>query len=315
MNSRREPPSTAQTLWEHLKRWGARLRDRVPLMPQSRSTWTDWARQNAEAFALHQDEHGFAWRWVNEAVNALISGGLYREALSYAERWPESARRAARLAAPNDWALVEINLAEAEYNLGRIDAAFDRIEQLITVIESNTEPFGAAAHVEPIVVAGTHCQRAWIAGLRGEHALGLQYVAAIDEAALPQTFRAEVDYTRALSLLKAGRSQEAEAAAEAGLARCSRPSSERNGLFLIGIILAERGDHVMAERAFERGIEHPYNGQGGDGLLRCARMFAQLGREHEARRVLGFCIARDPQSAAAKEAQALLDPDPAKSHA
>lgn len=291
-----------------VRRWVALLQLRVPLLPQRRWTWTDWGRARARDMEALIASKYFAWVWVNEAVTSLVTAGLYREALEYSEQWPAELRAGGTTADPNAWALVEINLAEAEYNLGLLDAAFERIERLIAAIESSDGPFGRAGKVEPIVVSGTNCQRAWIAGLRGEHALGLQYIAAVDESGLPELYRAEVDYTRALLLLKAGRSHEAEAAAEAGLARALRPSSERNGLFLIGIILAERGEYIPAERAFERGMAHHYDAQGGDALLTWAKTLITLGRQEESIRVLRWCVDRDPQSAAAHQAYELLNP-------
>jgi len=304
---RLQAPFTAAFFWSWVRQRVAAILRFIAPAPPVPCVWREFGRARAEEMA-GLIEGRFEWTWVNEGVNALVTGGLYREALVYSERWSEDTRRQGTVADANAWALVEINLAEAEYNLGLVDAAFERIERLVNAIESNTGPF-RDTEVEPIVVNGTHCQRAWIAALRGEHALGLEYVAAIDEQGLPEPYRAEVDYTRALLLLKAGRCREAEDAAEAGWSRATRPSSQRNGLFLIGIILAERGDHVMAERAFERGAGHHYDGQGGDALLRWAQLLRGLGRSFEAQRAFQWCIERDPQSPAALAAEQHLTPE------
>src|SRR5712664_2473614 len=90
-------------------------------------------------------------RILNQAVDMLIAAGYYVEALALPERFATHG--------PRDSAcelLVQINLAEAEYNLGRWDAAWARLRGL--------DPLAAAF---PIARAGLTQQRAWIAAHAG----------------------------------------------------------------------------------------------------------------------------------------------------
>jgi hypothetical protein len=75
----------------------------------------------------------------NTAIDVLISAGAYKAALAAAPdvAEPRNAREAAALA------LIQINLAEAEYNLGQWDAA-----------EARLKPLDAACSPSPIVWAG-----------------------------------------------------------------------------------------------------------------------------------------------------------------
>src|SRR5207302_10655769 len=61
---------------------------------------------------------------LNRAVDAQVAAGRYLEALALAERFVSRERDTA------SELLVQINLAEAEYNLGRWGAAWERLRDL-----------------------------------------------------------------------------------------------------------------------------------------------------------------------------------------
>ena len=64
--------------------------------------------------------------WVlNRAVDGLVAAGRYAEALALPERFVVSGSRDS-----TSELLVQINLAEAEYNLGRWNAAWERLRGL-----------------------------------------------------------------------------------------------------------------------------------------------------------------------------------------
>src|SRR5207253_1029408 len=94
----------------------------------------------------------------NAAINALISAGAYRAALRV--QFPLATART-----PMDGVgliLSQINLADAEYNLGRWDAAETRLRGL----DLACGPFD-------VTRAGLLQQRAWIAAHRGDGQLSM----------------------------------------------------------------------------------------------------------------------------------------------
>lgn len=232
---------------------------------------------------------------LNETVNTLISAGRYRAAIEWAQTF--SARHPEHAAArgSRDATLVEINLAEAHYNLGDLDAAFACLA-----------PLDQAADRDPLTRAGLHQQRAWLAALRGDGSLALTHLGQADRLALPLEFRPEHHYTRALALMLLGRLDEAAAAAGEGQAASRRPASARNALFLLGRIEAARKRWSEAARYLEAGAAHPWRGQGGDGLLLLGDLLTRLGRSGDAAAAWDLAIRRDPESASAALARERL---------
>jgi tetratricopeptide (TPR) repeat protein len=224
----------------------------------------------------------YAWL-VNLMVETLISAGRYRDAL----------------ATPRDYTpwsgadginevLVHINLAEAEYNLGAWDAAWERLRRL--------DEYAAPA---AITAAGLSLQRAWIAAHRGSAADALGHWQRSDMYGLPYRYRAEHYFTHAVVLLALGDLDEAEEAALAGADAAVRTSSERNALFLLARVAAAKADWLRAEALCRTAAEHRYRGQGGDGLLLWGDALARLGRMVEAKQAWSLASQRDPESESA----------------
>lgn len=235
---------------------------------------------------------------TNLALNARIHRGRYHDAL--------------RIARPTDrmllhdpsWRpffidlghLVQVNLAEAEYNLGRWREALARLEALAPHLDE----------MQPLTRAGLAQQRAWILAHLGRHDEAAAALAVANRDDLPAAYHAEWHYTRGVLALLAGDPQAADGAFQAGLACAVRPSSERNGLFLRARARAALGDHDEAEALFGRAAEHAYRHQGGDGLLAWGDLRAQAGRLDDARRAWELACARDPESASAAVARERL---------
>lgn len=232
---------------------------------------------------------------VNAAVNALINGGLYREALALDLHVPLDIDASVNAGARDAWALVRINLAESEYNLGWWTEAWNRLATL-----------DDEAITSPLTRTALWFQRSWIAAhtARGNEALRLCERA--NHRHLPRTFWPEAYYTRAAALLALSRLDEAEREAEVGFQLSMRASSERNGHYLLGRILASAGRPEVALTHFDAGARHIYRGQGGDGLLVWGDSLAGLGRAPEARAAWSMAVERDPQSASAGTARGRL---------
>jgi tetratricopeptide (TPR) repeat protein len=218
---------------------------------------------------------------LNTAIDVMISAGQYRAALA-----------AAPPPLPADemdggHALIQINLAEAEYNLGRWDAA-----------EARLRPLDGASST-PICRAGLLQQRAWIAVHGGRAQEAFDLCGRIKPEWLPAAFRAEYYFTWTVVLLAAGRPADAAGALAMGEKHARRLSSRRNALFLRARLAGARGDWAAAERYGRQAAAHPFRGQGGDGLLSWAHALRALGRDDEARDALRLAVARDPESAAA----------------
>lgn len=227
----------------------------------------------------------------NAAIDVLISAGEYRAALE-AEPPPEipkTARDALSLA------LIQVNLAEAEYNLGRWEAA-----------QSRLEPVELAAWPFAVCRAGLLVQLAWIAAHTGRPAEALELLTRMKPGWLPRVYRAECYYTGAVALMPTGRTDEAEAALMRGERMARRQSSRRNALFLRARLCAARGDWEGAEKWCRAAAAHPFRGQGGEGLLLWARALVRLGREREAEHAFRLVRERDPESEAAREASGEL---------
>src|SRR5882724_9706729 len=128
-------------------------------------------------------------RVLNQAVDALIAAGRYAEALALPERFVAHGSRDS-----TSELLVQINLAEAEYNLGRWSAAWERLRGL--------DPLAAAF---PIARAGLAQQRAWIAAHTGRPDEAVHQWQRVALRDLPRTYHAEHYFTGAVALIGAGR--------------------------------------------------------------------------------------------------------------
>lgn len=228
------------------------------------------------------------WFWINQIINELITAGKYAEALVVAP-FAKVDQRFGKISEGVSLALVQINLAEAEYNLGRWDAALARMNGLDDI----------AAKGE-ITRAGLMLQRAWVLGHlgRGPEAWGCAELIRPEE--LPVDYRTERHYSRAAAHLACGRIRHARAEVEGGLAIVKRPSSERNGWFFLARLAAEEARWEEAVTWCERAAAHRYRYQGGDGLLVWGDALAKLGRDKEARAAWQLAVERDPQGESAR---------------
>jgi tetratricopeptide (TPR) repeat protein len=228
----------------------------------------------------------------NLAIDVLVSAGEYQAALA-AE--PPPIEKPTRLAACG-LALIQINLAEAEYNLGRWDMAEARLTRA-----------QAACRRFAVTRAGLLQQRAWIAAHRGRGVEALELCASVAPRALPRVYQAELHFTMAAALIAAGRLDEAEDALARAERVAIRLSSCRNLLVLKARIAAARDDWERAEELCREATQHASRGQGGSGLLLWAEALTRLGRRKDAEDALRMAVARDPESEAACEAAAMLD--------
>jgi tetratricopeptide (TPR) repeat protein len=232
---------------------------------------------------------------ANLAVDMLISMGRYREALQVASPLLDRLRGHADPRFAGMPVLVDINRAEAEYNLGQWAEAEARLEK------SQTRCDGS-----PICHAGSRLQRAWVLAHRGraEEALAL-----CDETRLPDlpgVYQAEPHYCRAAALLSLGKLDAAERAIKEGQSVAKRTSSERNGLFLLARVAARRERWSEAEALCREASAHRWRYQGGEGLLLWGDALARLGRAEEARAAWKLVGERDPESESAIMAGARL---------
>jgi tetratricopeptide (TPR) repeat protein len=223
---------------------------------------------------------------VNLAVETLVASGKYSEALAIPLQFlSEGATDAVNKV------LVQINLSEAEYNLGRWQQSLSRLSTL----DESAAPFDIAR-------AGLALQRAWILAHtnRPEEALSAWEQADID--GLPYRYRAEHYFTHVAVLLALDRIEEAEEAAAAGADAAVRASSERNALFILARVAARQRDWARADSLCQAAAEHRYRGQGGDGLLLWGDVLTELGRVGPARHAYELAISRDGQSESATKA-------------
>jgi tetratricopeptide (TPR) repeat protein len=238
------------------------------------------------AHARAEEKNGAMLRTLqslNTAIDGLVARGDYRGALALPLAFvPGDADTTSEL-------LVEINLAEAEYNLGRWSEAWDRLRDL--------DPLAAAF---PIARAGLSQQRAWIAAHTGRAETALRHWRRAELSDLPRHYHAEHFFTGAVAQIAAGDLEAADRCARAGARASLRISSRRNALAICGRVAAAMEDWIEAERLFRAAAMHPYRGQGGDALLLWGDALSRLGRQAEAREAYALAIERDPQSESAE---------------
>jgi tetratricopeptide (TPR) repeat protein len=226
---------------------------------------------------------------LNTAIDGLIAMGRYRAALAMARGWQT------RGADTESELLVQINLAEAEYNLGDWSAAWERLRGL--------DPLAAAF---PIARAGLSQQRAWIAAHTDHPEEALHHWQRAELRDLPRRYHAEHWFTGAVALAAAGDLDGALRCAARGSGAAVRPSSRRNALIIQARIAAAEGDWPRAEPLCRAAAGHPYRGQGADGLLLWGDALVRLGRLDDARRAFALATERDPESVHAHTARERL---------
>ncbi|MBI4951689.1 MAG: tetratricopeptide repeat protein [Myxococcales bacterium] len=235
------------------------------------------------------------WEQLNHIVTTLITAGRYEEALGVVEATPASARARAVRDQDLDYGLLELNLAEADMNLGRTEAALARLDALAPAFVAS--PHGASALA---------MQRAWILGTLGRGAEAVSAIAGSSPDPLGPRYAAEHHLSHAYALFAAGRHDEADAEIARALDRAERPASNRNALFLRARIAAARGDLAPALEWCREAVEHPHRWQGGDGLLFWGELLARGGDREGARRAWSLALLRDPESVSARTARERL---------
>lgn len=226
----------------------------------------------------------------NELVNLYVTSGLYRLALGSDPRPDEEAGASRAMLA-----LIRINVAEADYNLGRWADAEERLVGL-----------DRDAAALAITRAGLLQQRAWIAAHTGQPDRAAALCAQVAIQWLPRAYHAEFYFTRAAAWLALGRRDRAARELEIADRACLRISSRRNALFLRARVAFAGGSLEEAERWCRRGAEHAFRGQGGDGLLLFGDVLARLERPDEAAAAWRLAVERDPESESARTAAGRL---------
>ncbi|HEX4382798.1 MAG TPA: hypothetical protein VH083_07610 [Myxococcales bacterium] len=224
---------------------------------------------------------------LNSGVDGLIAAGRYTEALALPAGF--NARGSSDTCAE---LLVQINLAEAEYNLGRWDAAWERLRGL--------DPLAAAF---PIARAGLSQQRSWIAAHTGKPDEALHHWRRAELRDLPPNYYAEHFFTGAVALLGVGKIDAARECAIAGSGAAVRPSSKRNALFIRARVAAAMGELPRAEELCRAASESHYRAAGGEGLLFWGGILERLGRFEEARHAYALAVERDSESESARIAE------------
>jgi tetratricopeptide (TPR) repeat protein len=233
------------------------------------------------------------WAYVNMGVDLYVHAGLYRRALDLTERWSEAARVHGRELDAISCAITRINQAEALHNLGHDDAALARLESVAEVAEG-----------DPLAISGLRCLRAWILVHRGALEAARSELSLVDWAALSD-YHAELNYTWAALERECGDSKRALEHAETGLRLARVASSRRNGKLLVAELAARAGDEARARDLFADAIGSNYRGQGGQGLLRYAKL-SSTRDDVEVDHILELVLERDPESRFAVEAREML---------
>lgn len=243
---------------------------------------------SALALAARFAERPVSTYAANALCCVLISAGQYRRALALGER---------HKTVGFTWPLLQVNLAEAEYNLGEWARALARLDVAVRKI-------GA---VDIMAKTGEACQRAWVLAHLGRHEEAATSYARATVDHLPGEYASEYHFTRAYLALSKGLGTEALAAVDDGLKVAARPSTRRNGLYLRAraLELAGQADAALAE--FQRGADHDYKYQGGDGLLAWGELLARVGRHEDATNAWRLAVERDPESESAALAAKRLE--------
>ena len=224
---------------------------------------------------------------VNARINALIWLGRYREAVRLYFRHRRTLEPAPlRL-------LAQVNVAEALYNRGRWNLA----RQLIDALRDEAKRL---ATENRWIGTGLVAQRAWIAAHCEELELGRALMKDATERDFPDDYVAELHFTRAALELAAKDAGAAEKHLRDARRALRRKSSERNLLFLEARLAVLKGEKDRAIDLCRQASEHPYRGQGGDGLLLWGDLLAERGDVDGARAAWRLAIERDPESESAR---------------
>jgi len=231
---------------------------------------------------------------VNTAVNAFVTAGRYEEALSCESAVSPDLLWHADPAIASECALLHINLAEAEMNVGRAEQALKRLDHCDKAAQS------------PLTTSGLAMQRGWILGTLGQGELALAAMANAAREPLGLLFASEFHLSHAFALLALGEVDAADREVDTALEVSKRPSTVRNALFLKARVAERSGDDDKAEALCAEATNHPHRWQGGDGLLFAGDLLARRGKIVEARGAWLGAVERDPQSASARLARARL---------
>ncbi len=191
--------------------------------------------------------------------------------------------------------LLRLNVAETLSELGRFDEAL--------ALLSTPAP-------DAFLETGRRMTVAWVLVLTGRAEEAHTLLRGVVAANLGPQYAAEGHLTRGFVELSLGRLEAAERAFLEARATRERASTERNLLTLEAELAWRRHDTTGALRLFERAAAHQWKWQGGTGLLRHGLLLSELGREAEAQAVWRRCLAQDPESLAAKQAELRLGPLP-----
>jgi tetratricopeptide (TPR) repeat protein len=226
------------------------------------------------------------WSEVNLATCELVTAGRYQEALTVDRSWPADDLDLAKTVDPAMFGVTLINRAEALHNLARNDEAHALLDTATPLVADY-----------PLGKHGLQCLRAWILIHQGDLERAREALSSVERAALAPFFTAEVDFTWAALERDTGDYSQALSHAEQGLSLAERPSSVRNGHFMIATIAALSGDSARALKEFEKALAHPYKGQARYGLLRFAAFLSARGDTVRATEVMHLSTKLDPESA------------------
>jgi len=226
---------------------------------------------------------------ANTLADTLINAGRYSEALAIEDGWSTDELKTAAGLQRAHYALLQINLAEALYNMGRWRDAWERLADL-----------DETAALSRISRDALVLQRAWILAHDGNGEEAWELARCIRRAAIPRPYWSEIFYTRAMALLGLNRVDDARCEVNNGLKIAKRASSQRNGIFLLGKLAAHQDRCEEAVRWFEEGARHPYRAQGGDGLLLWGDVLHRLRRGNDAVAAWRMAKERDPESESAR---------------
>lgn len=226
---------------------------------------------------------------LNTRICMLISTSRYREALAAADD-----HRGLPIG-PRMQLYIDLNLVEARYNLGQLDQALDDLLALkeACALSSVFWWYWALAF-------------GWLCALRGEPERASQPLGRIEAERFSLAYRAELEMTLAAYYRAKGDLAQALVHAQRARDHVVRWTSRRNVEFLEANLRADRGEIELALAHFERGINDPYQGQGGPDLVRYAELLLERDRDDEAAAVCELAIERDPQSPACAQARELL---------
>jgi tetratricopeptide (TPR) repeat protein len=227
----------------------------------------------------------FRWDLVNIAIDVFVTAGLYSEALRVQQG--RSTEDLARAHAKDHYsfALATINQAEAMHNLGRSDDALALLES----VREESKQFDFTR-------SGWACLQAWILIHLGRLGDARLVLGEYDLSGIRAYYAAEISYTQAALERESGNLELALEHAHRGLVDAARASSVRNGLFMVADIAARLGNMALAHTKFREAVDHPYEAQSADGLIRWARQLALHGEGDEARRIVQLAARRDPES-------------------